>query len=232
MADSKNELSTGGHRRQQLPEEVATYVREQIMSGRVRSGEYLRMEPIADALGVSNTPVREGLLALCGEGFVEMVPRKGFVVSSVSEQDVRDVFWVQAKFAGELAARAAKNITRQQLLRLETIDAELGRAVQINDRQAITELGHDFHREINIAADSHRLTLLLGSAVKQLPNRFYASIEGKVAATRHDHPKLIDALRNHDDLEARALTEHHFLAGAVALSRALEDLGLWAQSAS
>jgi DNA-binding GntR family transcriptional regulator len=51
-------------RRQQLPEEVAGYVRELIISGAVRPGEFLRMERIAEAVGVSNTPVREGLLVL------------------------------------------------------------------------------------------------------------------------------------------------------------------------
>src|SRR2546425_280209 len=44
--------------RQQLTEEVAAYVRELIMSGAVRPGEFLRMERIAEAVGVSNTPDR------------------------------------------------------------------------------------------------------------------------------------------------------------------------------
>jgi DNA-binding GntR family transcriptional regulator len=73
-----------GPRRTQLPEEVASYVRELIISGAVSPGEYLRMEPIAEAVGVSNTPVREGLLALAGEGFVRLVPRRGFVVAQFS----------------------------------------------------------------------------------------------------------------------------------------------------
>jgi DNA-binding transcriptional MocR family regulator len=63
-------------RRQQLPEEVAGYVRELIITGAVRPGEFLRMERIAEAVGVSNTPVREGLLILRSEGLVELVPRR------------------------------------------------------------------------------------------------------------------------------------------------------------
>jgi DNA-binding GntR family transcriptional regulator len=63
-------------KRQQLPEEVAAYVREQIMSGAVREGDFLRMERIAEAMGVSNTPVREGLLTLSNQGFVRQIPRR------------------------------------------------------------------------------------------------------------------------------------------------------------
>src|SRR5689334_8388331 len=92
--------------RQQLSEDVASYVRELIISGRVRPGDFLRTEPIAEAVGVSNTPVREGLLLLSGEGFVELVPRRGFMVSAFSRQDVRDIFWAQAALAAELAGRA------------------------------------------------------------------------------------------------------------------------------
>src|ERR1700750_1583976 len=91
--------------RRPLPEEVAAYVRGVIIGGAVQPGEFLRMEPIAEAVGVSNTPVREGLLLLRSEGFVRLVPRRGFVVEPFTQQDVRDLFWAEAQLAGELAAR-------------------------------------------------------------------------------------------------------------------------------
>src|SRR3954453_5446958 len=108
-------------RRQQLPEEVAGYVRELILSGEVRPGEFLRMEPIAEAVGVSNTPVREGLLALRSEGFVKLVPRRGFVGGPFTQQDVHDLFWAQAQLAGELASRAAAKIDDKELVRLDEL---------------------------------------------------------------------------------------------------------------
>ena len=80
-------------RRRQLPEQVAGYVRELIISGVVRPGEFLRVERIAEEMGVSNTPVREGLLALRSEGFVQFVPRRGFVVAPFTRDDVQDLFW-------------------------------------------------------------------------------------------------------------------------------------------
>lgn len=66
-------------RRRQLSDEVADYVRELIMSGQVRHGEFLRLERVADDLGISVTPVREALLSLRGEGFVTLEPRRGFM---------------------------------------------------------------------------------------------------------------------------------------------------------
>jgi DNA-binding GntR family transcriptional regulator len=213
--------------RQQLPEEVATYVRGLIISGAVKPGEFLRMEPIAEAVGVSNTPVREGLLALRSEGFVQMVPRRGFVVAPFTRQDVRDLFWAQAKLAGELAARAAEKITPDQLDRLVAVHKQHEQALANAEMSRYSDLGHEFHREINRAADSHRLALLLNSIVKQLPSTFAVGIERQVAATGNKHRRLVTALRKHDAERARSIMEEHVLDGADYLLETLEQRGVF-----
>jgi DNA-binding GntR family transcriptional regulator len=232
MAEDVVEIRDRVSRRQQLPEEVASYVRELIISGAVQPGEFLRVERIADEVGVSNTPVREGLLALRSEGFVQLVPRRGFVVAPFTRQDVRDLFWAQSQLAGELAARAAGNITRQQIAGLEANLEQFQKAVAAGDNERIADLGYAFHRQINLAADSHRLALLLGTVVNHLPSRFYASIEAQVAATSDEHPQLVEALRKHDARKAKALMEQHLLASADHLIEILEDRGLWASQES
>jgi DNA-binding GntR family transcriptional regulator len=214
-------------KRQQLPEEVAAYVRELIISGEVKPGEFLRIEPIAEAVGVSNTPVREGLLSLRSQGFVRLAPRRGFVVAPFSQEDVRDLFWAQAQLGGELAARAAKRISPESLKALEELNERYTVAVDAEDDEALAELGHQFHREINLSADSHRLALLLGSVVKHLPNRFYASIEGQVAETQDDHPALLDAMRTGDSRKARSLMEKHIQKGGDRLIETLSARGIW-----
>jgi DNA-binding GntR family transcriptional regulator len=214
-------------RRQQLPEEVAAYVRELIISGAVRPGEFLRLEPIAEAVGVSNTPVREGLLSLRSEGYLELVPRRGFVVAPFSRQDVRDIFWAQAQLGGELAARAAKKSTPELIARLETILESYEKATHDDNGEAMAELGYAFHRAINLAADSPRLSLLMGSVVNQLPTRFYAGIEGRLDETHEQHPPLLEALRARSVRKARSLMEVHILGGAERLIKTLEQRGLW-----
>lgn len=217
----------GRERRQQLPEEVATYVRGLIISGAVQPGEFLRMEPIAEAVGVSNTPVREGLLTLRSEGFVRLMPRRGFVVAPFTAQDVHDLFWAQAKLAGELAARAAEKMTPDRMERLLAVHREHEQAMKDGDRERISELGHEFHREINRAAESYRLALLLNSIVKQLPSEFYVGIEGQVAASGKKHRRLVAALRKRDAEKTRAIMEEHVLEGAGYLIKTLETRGVF-----
>lgn len=217
-------------KRRQLPEEVASYVRELIISGTVKPGEFLRMEPIAEAMGVSNTPVREGLVSLRTEGFVRLVPRRGFVVAPFTPQDVYDLFWAQGQLGGELAARAAQKITPERLDRLEELLAEYEAVFANSDERGIADLGHAFHREVNLAAESYRLALLLSSVVLQLPNTFYAAIDGQVSATREAHPLLLVALKNHDSDRARTLMQDHLSSGADRLVGTLARRGVWADS--
>jgi DNA-binding GntR family transcriptional regulator len=217
-------------KRRQLPEEVAAYVRELIMSGAVRQGEFLRMERIAEAVGVSNTPVREGLLALSNQGFVRQIPRRGFVVAPFTQQDIRDLFWAQALLAGELTARAAKRMTPHSLARLDQIMQAHEIARANDDKPALSDLGHAFHREIHLAADSNRLAMLLGSVVRLLPLDFYAKIAGWVDAAHDEHPQIVEALRKKHSAKARKLMEQHISHGADELIETLEKRGFWSDS--
>ncbi|MFF2319288.1 GntR family transcriptional regulator [Arthrobacter sp. NPDC058097] len=213
--------------RQQLPDEVAGYVREQIMSGNLRPGQFLRMEPIAEAIGVSITPVREGLLALSSQGFVTAVPRRGFMVTPFTRQDVHDLFWAQGKLAGELAARAAKQITEEELALLAEVQAQCDVAIERGEIGEIGRLGHEFHRIINHAAHSDRLARLLGGVVKHLPNHFYASLESHVATSTPAHAQIFEAVSRHDAKQASRLTEKHLAESAEIVIRMLEERGIW-----
>jgi DNA-binding GntR family transcriptional regulator len=224
-SDPAIQLSRGS--RHQLPDEVASYVRELILSGKVKPGEFLRMEPIGKALGVSNTPVREGLLSLRAEGLVVLVPRRGFVAGSFTRQDVEDIFWAQATIGSELAARAAAKITKKDLRRLQEVIELHAKAVEDGDTVEIAELGHEFHRVINLAADSPRLAALMGKLAAYLPNRFYAAIDGSVESTLHAHPAILEALQRGTVRSAKAQMRDHILASADSLIAELTARGTW-----
>jgi DNA-binding GntR family transcriptional regulator len=230
MSNDATRFTERGRARPQLPEEVAEYVRELIIGGRIRPGEFLRMESIAEAVGVSNTPVREGLLTLRSEGFVELVPRRGFVAASFDADDVRDLFWVQAQLASELAARAATRISPEQIDELESVFAGEGEAAQ--DPEKLVELGRLFHRQINRAAGSRRLSFLLGGAARQLPQRLFLSMAGRVRGAREDHGALLAAFHGGDPDAARAAMNRHVLAGADELLDVLASTGLGARHES
>jgi DNA-binding GntR family transcriptional regulator len=219
---------TGPH--WQLSQIVASHLREQIISGKLMKGQFLRIDATAKSLGVSMTPVREGMLMLQNESFVRLIPRRGFVVNSFSKEDLLDLFWAQSTIGGELAFRAATRISKADMARLHDNQTQYLAAIKAGDRNAVARIGHQFHRIINLAAASPRLALLLGSLTKQLPNRFYSEIEGHLKDTIDYHPVILDAIRIRDAKAAGSLMTHHINSAGEFLVAMLERQGVWQSS--
>lgn len=198
-----------GSKHVQLSEKVAHRVREAIMVGDLRSPDYIRTEQLAADLGVSPTPVREALMVLASEGSVKWEPRRGFRVVHLSAQDIRDLFSVQAYIAGELAARAAMNLTEEQLTELSDIQKRLRAEHKVGNFTAVDELNHQIHRTINTAAASVRMANLLRNTVQYVPLSSYGEVTGWSTASANDHGPILKALKERDAQSARAAMTGH-----------------------
>jgi len=215
----------------QLSETVAMHLRERIISGEIAQGEFLRIDALANSLGVSTTPVREGLLLLQSESSVTLIPRRGFVVNAFSKDDVHDLFWAQATLAAELVGRATAQMSNAEFERLEAIQSEHEAAYVAGDTPLAARRGHEFHRAINLAARAPRLALLLGKLTKQLANTFYASVDGQLKDAVEYHPIILNAIRVRDLDAARSLMFRHVMRGGELLMAMLERQGMWSGGA-
>lgn len=204
--------------RPQLSDEASAYIRGLIMSGSLRPGTQVRPEALGEALQISTTPVREALQSLRVEGFLELVPRKGFQVAPLTGQDIRDIFRVQALIGGELAALATRNATENDLAELEALHHELIAAAARHDEVLLEEKNHAFHREINLLADSRKIVWVMGLVSRYVPRRFYSSIPGWPKATVDDHSKLLEAIRAKDATTARKEMEEHIMHSGELLA--------------
>jgi DNA-binding GntR family transcriptional regulator len=124
---------------------------------------------------------------------------------------------VQAHVGGELAARAAVNITDDQLRELKEIQAQLENAYAGDEHEHTVGLNHEFHRAINIAADSPKLAQLMSQITRYAPESVFPAIEGWPEQSMRDHRRILSALKKRDDKLARAAMSEHLAAGAVPL---------------
>lgn len=199
-----------------LSDLAAVHVRELIVSGQLRAGEFIRPEVVADELGISATPAREGLLLLQTEGFLTVEPRRGFSVTALSSEDVRDIYDAQALLGGELTARAAGLISPQLIEELEGIQAALEQAAADKDYEAVERLNHRFHQTIYRLAGSRKIRWLIKATLPYAPRKFFAVIQGWPEASAQDHRAIIEHLRSGDADGARnAMAEHVRRAGAL-----------------
>lgn len=212
--------------RPQLAEDVARFVRRRIFEGIYPAGKYIRLEQLADELGISVTPVREALFGLRAEGLLNLLPRRGFVVLPITRRDIADVSDVQAHIGGELASRAAEHITDEQLRELGRVQDQLEVAYGEDDHEAAVRLNHAFHRGVNVAAGSPKLAQLMGQITRFALESVYPTVEGWPAHSMRDHRLLLDALRDRDGDAARAAMAEHLCAAAGPLIDHLTKRGV------
>lgn len=212
--------------RPQLSEDVARFVRRRIFDGTYPAGGYIRLEQLASELGISVTPVREALFELRAEGLLAQQPRRGFVVLPVTGRDIADVSNVQAYVGGELAARAAQNISDDQVRALSAIQDALEDAYRRDDGEAAVRLNHEFHRAINVAADSPKLAQMMSLITRYAPESVFPTIESWPAESMRHHRQLLTALAEHDDALARTAMSEHLASGAGPLIEHLKTRGV------
>lgn len=205
-------------RRSQLSDDASAYIRNLIMSGELLPGASVRPEVIGEALGISTTPAREALQALRVEGFLELLPRRGFIVAPLTGQDIRDLFTAHALIAGELAARAARAASEKDVAELEALHHELLAAARRKDLQVLEEKNHAFHRQINHIANSRKIAWILGLVGRYVPRLFYSSIEGWPGATAEDHSTILEGIRNQNVEAARSAMQRHIIHSGELLA--------------
>jgi DNA-binding GntR family transcriptional regulator len=196
---------------------VEEKLREAILGGQYKPGEWLRQLRIADELGISELPVREAFKKLAAEGLVEYLPYRGMRVREYSANDVADIHKIRAFMESMAAYVAAENITAEELVELRTL------AIQIEERLAPEDLAK--HRELNrrfheIVFTATRRAYLI-HALKQLWMVFPSMLWGSLSATANkrtveqdardlgEHLAIIDALEKRNAMEAeRAMRQH------------------------
>ncbi|CDP89999.1 MULTISPECIES: GntR family transcriptional regulator [Mycolicibacterium] len=199
-----------------LSDVVAAHVRELIVSGQLQSGAFIRPEAVAEELGVSATPAREGLLQLQTEGFLSVEPRRGFMVTALSSDDIRDIYDAQALLGGELTARAATTITPAAVDELEGIQNALEKAAAAGDFDEEERLNHQFHALIYRLSGSRKMRWLIKTTLAYAPRKFFAAVDGWPEASAQDHRAIIEHLRANEPEKARAAMARHIRnAGAL-----------------
>lgn len=198
-----------------------------ILTGEFAGGERLTQEDIARLLGVSTMPVREALLRLAAEGFVDVAAGRSFTVVQMTAGDVRDVFWIHATIAGELTRRACSNADDALIARLHLAHTQFMDAERDGDAGALGASNWEFHRAINLAAASPKLLRMLRSSMRLIPQSFYALVPDWTAASDEGHERIISSLEQRDPAAARDAAEAHVRDAGDILIRYFTASGYW-----
>jgi len=139
--------------RQTIASMTITALRERILRGDYPEGEPLRQDAIADELGVSRIPVREALRQLEAEGLVTFSPHRGAVVSSLSLEEIDELFELRADIECDLLRRAIPKMTQEQLERATEVLDEFQDALGAGEATRWGPLNWHFHAALYAPAN-------------------------------------------------------------------------------
>ena len=188
-------------------------LREQIVMGEIAAGTPLRLEEIADRLGMSISPVREAVRQLEVLGLAEHVPYKGAKVTEIDQGEMRDVYEVRLALESIAVRRVAlawdADADRALGAALET----LASAYESGERTEIIRCNTSFHLALARASGSRWIPQLLRPML-ETSERFSAFVIGEdhgevYEVEQRGHAAIVAACRAGDaDAAQAALAEH------------------------
>lgn len=218
------ESTGGGFVRATMSVKVKETLKRAILSGRLPGGTHLGLVDLAEAFNVSTTPVREALLILASEGFVELDPYRGAIVHSPSREEAEEVIRLR---------QALEPLAMEEAVRLMTPDtvADAKRVLQTMldqpDSEEWVEANKEFHEILYRGVRSQRLLEILRSLRSPIVMYVSRAVTGDATfreRANEQHARLFQAVVDGDvDTAKYIIVEHVALPMVVADSSAEES---------
>ena len=206
-----------------LYEEVAELLRERIFSRELAPGSWIDELKLAEAYGISRTPLREALKVLATEGLVTMKVRRGAYVTEVSSSDLADVYHLLSLLESDAAGVVATKATDAELAELKKLHKELeaaakpGKAGKANTDQFFS-LNEQFHMRLLAIANNRWRDQMVADLRKVMKlNRHNSLLKtGRIAESLAEHQAIMDALLARDAARTQLRMREHFANGLEA----------------
>jgi len=159
-----------------LREQVYLYLREQMHNGKLLPGSTIDLNEISKQLGISRTPLRDALIRLECEGFVQILPRRGVRVAALTLQDVKELYEIIGTLEGGVIETHFDHLDAECISRMEDLNQRMREAMKKEDFNSYYELNLDFHNVFLDLSDNVKLRELLDSLKRRLydfPRRSY-----------------------------------------------------------
>ena len=197
--------------RTSLVDQAYSVIRRRVLDNVFPPGYRALESELAEALGISRTPLREALIRLQKEGLVEVVPRHGMRVLPVSPADMAEIYVVLAALESAAVELVATRRPPERDLRpLLQATRDMDRALKADDLDAWAAADEQFHRALMELAGNRML--------KETVENFWDRAHRARLVTLRLRPKPADSTREHAQLVDRLRAGD--AAGAIAVNRA------------
>ncbi|WP_073255414.1 GntR family transcriptional regulator [Shimia gijangensis] len=210
---------------QRIPihQQVYQQLRELILFGELTPGQPVTIQGLVSELGAGMTPVREAIRRLTSEGALEFQGNRRVCVPTPDASSIEELIVARRALEPELAARAARNATAQDIRILNEIDLRLDQAIAKGDVGTYLRENYAFHAKLYEMAKSPILTEIADG----LWLRFGPSLRvvcGRMGTQNlpDQHKEMMDALRAGDAERTAKAIEDDVVQGMEQMRQAME----------
>ncbi|MDR6224600.1 GntR family transcriptional regulator [Desmospora profundinema] len=213
--------------RHSAKEQALQLLQRWIIEGTLRPGEKVNDSQLAEALGVSRTPVREALQILELQGFVEMRPGKETRVTPLKKDDVHRLYPPLAALEATAAELAAHTIDEKSLLQLEEMNEKFARALQNRQSYDAMEWDESFHRLIVQSTGNpylEQFTSVLEKHTRRFKGIFLENSWLPSNPSVEEHRMIIEALRKRDAEQAQKIMKLNWIRPMKRILEQVESM--------
>ena len=196
-------------------EQVASVIRQAIISGKIKPGARIMEASISEQLGVSRSPIREAVRILESEELIRITPNKGVSVTQLNEKDLWEIYELRILLESYGMRRVCKTITEEQLKELRHIIQEMEKMKQSKDHLGYLKVSHEFHEFYIKRCNNERLFNLF----RVLKNGIFAiqifsySYSDFLDDSLREHRKIFLKLLKRDADGAELALKNHLKSG-------------------
>jgi len=198
-------------RAKSLKERAYDKLKELIITGGLEPGGLQNEKRLAEALGVSRTPVREALLELSREGMVAFVPGKGVEVCKLTTQQVREVFEIRRIIEGYVIKKIATRLTEADIKEIHKNISNQEKMLNRTERLGFIEYDKQFHLYLASKIGNQQIESILDNLRDQMHLMGVRAIEdySRMKQVIEEHRAIFAGLKEENPIKAfHALISH------------------------
>jgi GntR family transcriptional regulator, rspAB operon transcriptional repressor len=190
-----------------------------IITLQFRPGQILDEKELMADLRIGRTPIRESLLRLAGDGWIELQPNKGAVVPPITLQSTRALFEAMRILEIGIASLAAFQNTTSLMALMEAASERVKVAMEAGDVLGLVEANHDFHMDFARCSKNEYLIRAVSEVRNQAKRLAYLSYSSEIEPERslqlhyesvvNEHEEFMNCLKAKDEARLKEMVIQH-----------------------
>jgi DNA-binding GntR family transcriptional regulator len=205
-----------------LQSQAYDYIKEKILSGEFKPDTLYSETKLASEIGISRTPMREALQCLSQDGYISIVPSKGFQIRQLTDKDMLESIQVRCAIEGyctmviatQLHTQKGQDLLKGLAKALENMRSAAKLAATSHDAlEQFIDSDHQFHLIVVEFMNNEEFNQMFQKLLYliRLTSANALSKIGRIEGTLNEHEAYYNALKNGDGHEAYEIMIRHLL---------------------